>query len=253
MYNTSFLFRALALAILAGSLSLPAAARDVPAIKRKLSLPPSANLTYAIRASLSGLTVSGDAKQQWRAADGKYTLTTETSAMLVGKILTAKSEGGVDEYGLAPASFTEKRFRKDPATATFDRQAREISFSESSETYPLRGGEQDRSSVIWQLISIARASREKFKPGSEWTFFVAGQYDAEPWVFKVGKTESIGTPLGDLDAVHIAKVQARDAKGQQLDIWLAPSHEWYPARLRITEESGDMIEQSLVSIGKLAP
>jgi hypothetical protein len=104
--------------------------------------------------------------------------------------------------------------------------------------------------VIWQLISIARAAQKKFKPGSEWTFFVVGQRDAEPWTFTVIKTEHIETPLGELDALHISRAPPPDSKGQQLEIWLAPSHEWYPARLRFTEENGDVIEQSLAGINK---
>ncbi len=223
---------------------------DHPAVKHKLNAPPSADLNYSIKAKQSGLSLSGDALVQWRAADNKFTVVTATRAMLIGKILDAKSEGAVDEYGLAPATFTEKRFRKDPTTTTFDRQGNTISFSASSESYPIQGGEQDRSSAIWQLISIARAAPEKFKPGSEWTFFVAGQYDAEPWTFKLTQPENIKTPMGEIHAVHILKAPPPDSKGQRLDIWLAPSLEWYPVRLRFTEANGDVIEQSLESISK---
>jgi hypothetical protein len=225
-------------------------AGDLPAVKRKLNLPPSADLDYSIKARQAGFSLSGDALLQWRAGDDRFMVATETRAMLVGKILSSRSEGGIDNYGLAPASFTEKRFRKDQTIASFDRQTMTISFSASRETYSIQGGEQDRSSVIWQLLSIARASPEKFRPGSEWTFFVAGQRDAEPWIFKVIKAERISTPMGETDAVHISRAPPPDSKGQQLEIWLAPSHEWYPARLRFTEENGDVIEQSLVSIGR---
>ncbi len=234
----------LACSLLAASSS----ALETAAVKRKLNVPPSADLSYEIKARQSGLSLSGDALVQWRAADNKFSAATETRAMLIGKILEAKSEGGIDEYGLAPATFTEKRLRKERTTTTFDRQAKVIGFSASSETYPIQGGEQDRSSVIWQLLSIARAAPSKFKPGTEWTFFVAGQHDAEPWSFKVTKSEKITTPLGEVNALHILRAPPPDSKGQQLDIWLAPAFEWYPVRLRFTEPSGDLIEQSLVAI-----
>lgn len=250
MTNLSLTRFALSAAFTLSLLSASAAALNGPGPKRKLNVPPSADLSYTIKAKQSGLTLSGDALVQWRAADQKFAVMTETRAMLIGKILEAKSEGAIDEYGLAPVTFTEKRFRKDRTTTSFDRQAKEISFSSSGEIYPIQGGEQDRSSAIWQLISIARAEQAKFKAGSEWTFFVAGQHDGEPWSFKVTKSETISTPLGDISAVHILKAPPPDAKGQQLDIWLAPSLEWYPVRLRFTEANGDLIEQSLVTINK---
>jgi hypothetical protein len=228
----------------------PISAQERASIKRKVNIPPSADLSYSIKATQSGLPLSGDARLKWRAEDKQFMVAMETRAMVVGKILDAKSEGAIDEYGLAPVSFTEKRFRKDPTITTFDRQTKAISFSASSDTYPLVGGEQDRSSAIWQLISIARAAQGKFKPGSEWTFFVAGEHDAEPWIFKIMTPDNIKTPLGELHAVHIVKAPPPGSKGQQLDIWLAPSLEWYPVRLRFSEENGDVIEQTLVTISK---
>jgi hypothetical protein len=232
--------------------TLNAAAADPghPVQKRKFNLPPSAELNYAIKARQSGLSLDGNALVKWNVGDSKFTVITETRAMLVGKIMDAKSEGNIDEYGLAPLTFVEKRFRRDPTTATFNRTTGTINFSDSSASYPLLGGEQDRNSAIWQLIAVARGAQGKFKPGSEWVFFVAGQHDAEPWTFIVNKQEAIRTPLGNMTAMHITKVPPPDAKGQQLDIWLAPSLEWYPVRLRYTEPDGDFIEQTLDNVNK---
>ena len=123
-----------------------------------------------------------------------------------------------------------------------------ISFSDSKENYPLLGGEQDRSSIVWQLAAIARAAPKQFKPGSEWTFFVAGQRDAEAWKFTVINHEKISTGMGEIDAVHLLK--APDAKEQKLEIWLAPSLEWYPIRLRFTDPNNDFIDQILDRINK---
>lgn len=228
-----------------------AAAADQPAgIVQKISLPPSADLHYKIKAQQSGLTIDGTGQVQWQATNGKFSVSSESRASLFGKVLEAKSVGEVDQFGLAPVTFSDKRFRKDPTTTTFDRQSKTISFSASAATYPIKGGEQDRNSVIWQLISVARGAEGKFKPGSEWRFFVAGQRDAEPWIFKVVKSEKLRTPLGEVNAVHIVRAPPPDAKGQQLDIWLAPAMEWYPARLRFTDPDGEYIEQTLESIAK---
>ena len=219
-----------------------------PAILQKISLPPSAELHYKIRAQQSGISIDGSGEVQWQVGGGRFSVTSESRASLLGKVLEAKSIGDVDQFGLAPTSFNNKRFRKDATITTFDRQSKTISFSASAVTYPIKGGEQDRNSVMWQLISVARGAGGKFTVGSEWRFFVAGQRDAEPWTFRVVKTEKIRTPLGDLSTVHVVRAPPPDAKGQQLDIWLAPSVEWYPARVRFTDPDGEYIEQTLESI-----
>ncbi|MFC3108480.1 DUF3108 domain-containing protein [Undibacterium arcticum] len=236
-----------------GLLSAPAWALDHPAPKRPFNLPPSAELSYSIKARQSGLMIGGDATVSWNVADNKYSVVTETRAMILGKILDARSEGAIDQYGLAPVQFTEKRFRKGASSTSFSRSDKLIRFSESSETYPIVGGEQDRTSAIWQLIAVARGAPDKFKVGSDWKFFVAGRRDAEPWSFKVVKQENIQTPLGELAAVHIVKAPPPDSTDQQLDIWLAPSLEWYPVRLRFTDADGDFVEQFLEKISKTAP
>jgi hypothetical protein len=214
----------------------------------RINPPPSADLAYTIKARQGGLTISGNALVQWTTGPGKYSVVTETRAMLVGKILDEKSEGAIDQYGLAPVTFTEKRFRKEATTASFDRPAKKISFTDSTNTYPIKGGEQDRASAVWQLISVARGTPARFKTGSSWTFFVAGQQDAEPWTFKVGKREKIRTPLGEMNALHVVKAPPPNTKGQQVDIWLAPSLEWYPVRLRIADDKGEYIEQTLETV-----
>jgi hypothetical protein len=218
------------------------------AVKRRFDLPPSAELNYSIKARQKGFSLNGEAVIDWRVADGKYTLRAETRAMLVGKILENRSEGAIDSFGIAPVSFYEKRFRRDPWTTSFNRDSKTITFTESQVSYAIKGGEQDRSTAPWQLVSVARAAPDKFTPGSTWTFFVAGRRDAEPWTFKVLGRETVRTGLGEVSAVHLSKAPPPDSTDQTLDIWLAPSHEWYPVRLRFTDSDDEFVEQTLEKI-----
>lgn len=228
--------------------ALPVHANDAATPKHKFNLPPSADLSYAIKARQSGFPLEGNATVHWMVSDKKFSVANEARTPLFGKVLDSKSEGEIDDFGLAPLSFTEKRFRREATTTSFDRQAHTIHFTASEQTYPIKGGEQDRNSAIWQLISVARAVPSRFKPGSEWTFFVAGQRDADPWTFKVVKQEKIDTPLGAINTLHVIKASPPDSKEQQVDIWLGPQHEWYPVRLRYTDADGDFIEQTLEQI-----
>jgi hypothetical protein len=216
--------------------------------KHKFNLPPSAELFYSIKAKQSGFSLAGSATLKWNVTDTTYSVDMETRAMLIGKVIESRSAGLIDGYGLAPLTFTEKRIRKDPSTTTFNRNNKTISFTQVAETYPNKGGEQDRVSIIWQLIAIARGAPHKFKTGTEWAFFVAGQRDAEPWGFKVISEEMMSSSLGDMKAVHISRAPPPDAKAQKLDIWLAPSLSWYPLRLKFTDQDGNTIEQTLENI-----
>ena len=188
---------------------------------------------------------------KWQLNDKQnYSVITETRVMLFGKILDASSYGSIDEHGLAPEKFVEKRFGKAESITSFNRTNKTIQFTESTETYPIKGGEQDRTSATWQLVTLARAANDKFKAGSEWKMFVAGRRDAEPWSFKVSGTETLSTPLGELATIHITKAPPPDSKGQQLEIWLAPKLEWYPVRLKFSDADGDTVDQVISSIKK---
>jgi hypothetical protein len=238
----------LAIGLTAG-LALPAQSAELhPAIKRPFDPAPSADLSYALKARFSGVPLEGNGLVTWRAADGKYRVGVEAHAMVFGKVQSSSSEGIIDGYGLAPITAMEKSFRKKPTTVTFNRAGGTLTFSASAENYPLLGGEQDRASILWQLVGNARASAKKFVAGSNWPYFVAGRTEAHPWNFKVGQMEKVATPLGTLDAVKVARLLPPGSREQQLDIWLAPSLEWYPVKLRFSEPDGEVIEQTLQKI-----
>ena len=240
-----------ALLLMCASLAQAAeSAVEHPSVKRPTSMPPSADLNYTIKAKQHGLTINGTATVQWRAGDGKYSIATESRAAIFGKILEQRSEGAIDDFGLAPLTFYEKRFRKDPSTTSFKRDAKTISFSDGDVTYPIKGGEQDRGSAQWQLAAQARATPDKFKPGSEWQYFVAGRRDAEPWSFTVAKTETVQIGGGEVQAVHLIKAPPADHQGQQVDLWLAPSLDWYPVRVRFNDADGDFVDQTLEKVVK---
>ncbi|SNS19241.1 Protein of unknown function [Noviherbaspirillum humi] len=234
-------------------LQAPLLAADVAPVRVRINPAPSAELKYLVKARQSGITLEGEATVRWSAGDGRYAVESDSRAQLLGKILEVRSEGGIDEFGLAPAEFNEKRFRKEATVTTFDRTAKVIRFGASSEQYPIRGGEQDRSSVVWQLIGIARATPDRFKPGSEWQAFVAGARDAEPWTFRVIDQPVIDSAMGKLKTVHIVREPPPDSRSQRLDIWLAPSQEWYPVKLRFSEVSDEYVEQTLQHVNRKQP
>lgn len=209
-------------------------------------LPPPAELEYAVKARQQGITLAGEARLEWKHDANSYAVRVDTRAPLLGKVLEESSEGGIDAQGLAPVRYAEKRFRRSATATSFDRRAGTISFQESDRHYPIRGGEQDRTSVIWQLIGIARAEPAAFRKGAIFEFFVVGQRDGDPWTFRVGDQEMLRGPNGDVKAWHVSRNPPPDSKEQQVDIWLAPALQWYPVKLRFSERGdGEYFEETL--------
>jgi hypothetical protein len=224
----------------------------------KLKFAPSASLRYSLKSSQKGIPVSGEAVVNWQVIEQdqqarKYRLSSETKVAIFGKILVSSSQGSILEYGLAPDRFIEKRFRRPEATTYFDREQKNIHFSESDLSYPIQGGEQDRLSATWQLVGLVRQQAERNKPGQEWKMFVAGLKDADPWTFTLIEYSKITSALGELNVMHIVKAPPPDAQGQKLELWLATDLDYYPVRVRFQDSNGDQVDQKIIAINKLIP
>lgn len=232
--------------LLAAATGAMSAAPSAPG--QKINPPPTAELHYQIKARQKGLALEGEAVARWEVSGTRFTTSSQTRAALLGKILDTRSQGTIGASGLAPASFEEKRMRRPAQSTVFDQAAKTVRFGENGETLPLKGGEQDRNTVLWQLISVARAAPAKARPGSQWRFTVAGRRDLDVWTFRAVGQEKVATGAGEFAALHVVRVPEPGSKDQQLDIWLAPSLEWYPVRLRYSEDDGDFIEQTLQQV-----
>jgi hypothetical protein len=217
-------------------------------VQYRTSPPPSAELKYDVQALRDGQTVYGNGKIGWNLNGNRYVIHGE-AGILFFTVLSFGSEGAIDDFGVAPVRYSEKRFRK-PETAThFSRDARrQISFSASTAAYPLQGGEQDRASIVWQLAAIGRGDGSQFAPGRQLPLFVAGVRDGEVWPIQVVGEEQIDTGVGPLHAWHLVRAPRPGSYDQKLDIWLAPQREWYPVRLRYTDANGDYLDLVASSI-----
>jgi hypothetical protein len=228
-------------------------ASEPTAIHYKIDPAPSAELKYDVQALREGQTVYGRGKIHWQTDGGKYSIAGE-AGVLFFTVLNFRSEGRLDDFGVAPVIYSEKRFRKSETNTHFNRDERNsISFSASTASYPCTGGEQDRASIIWQLVGIGRGDSEKFVPGAAIDLFVAGVRDAETWRIHVIGQEDIEVGTGKTNTWHIVRAPRSGSYDQQLDIWLAPAQQWYPVKLRYTETNGDYLDMSLSSLNMAQP
>jgi hypothetical protein len=212
--------------------------------------PPSAELKYDVEALQKGQNYHGSGKITWQTDGDSYTINGE-AGMLFITVLGFKSEGEINGFGVAPVTYTQKRFRKPPTQTLFQRELNTIIFSSSENSYPRSGGEQDRASVVWQLASIGRGDSAQFSPGAVIDMFVAGPQDAETWRMQIIGQEQITVDGDNVDAWHVIRIPQPGSHEQRLDIWLAPQQEWYPVKLRFTETNGDYLDMSLSRLKRL--
>ena len=210
---------------------------------KNVNIPPSADLSYAVSTQYNGLNINGNSSIQWKADKQSYTLQTETRVGLLGKIMEATSSGQVGPKGLMPEKYVEKRLRKASMATIFNRVEDTIAYPSGS-TSKMMDMTQDRSSIVWQLASVARANPDKFIMNSSWTFNVAGSSKTSPWVSKVVKIGELSTPMGQIKTVQLT----RQDGGQQTSVWLAPGNNWYPVQILLIEKNGTQIKQTIRKI-----
>ena len=221
--------------------------QEAPMGTYKFDLPPSAELKYEVQALRDGQQWYGSGVFQWNAGNGTYVITGEATITVLFKItvLNFRSEGAIKPFGIAPILYSEKPWRKAMTNTHFRHEEKMISFSASQAVYPYNGGEQDRASIMWQLAAIGRGDPSQFAPGIAFDIMVAGARNAETWRIDVVGQEEIDTPHGKMTAWHVVRAPKPGSYDQKIDIWLAPQHEWYPAKVRFTYANGDHLDMLL--------
>jgi len=63
--------------------------------------------------------------------------------------------------------------------------------------------------------------------------------------------EKLATPLGDIQTLHVKKVQDPDDK-RGFDVWLAVDQHYLPVRIRATEKDGTAFDSLVDSIDSAA-
>ncbi|HEX8884422.1 MAG TPA: DUF3108 domain-containing protein, partial [Noviherbaspirillum sp.] len=80
--------------------------------------PPSVDLKYEVRALRQGKEVYGNGRIVWHADGQRYRIDGE-AGVLFFTVLRFQSQGGFDDFGVAPQSYVEKRMRKDETVTRF--------------------------------------------------------------------------------------------------------------------------------------
>jgi hypothetical protein len=201
--------------------------------------PAPVRLQYDLSGKASGFPYSAKAELWWVSDGNNYEARMEISHFLLGTN-TQTSIGKITPQGLEPARFTSK-FRNE-VVVRFDRDKNKITFNSDMPEAPLLPGAQDQASVFWQAASTVAAAPSRYPLGSTLTYQTIGPRTVEMWTFTVGATEKLALPGGEVSAIRLWREAAHenDAKGE---VWLAPSMDYLPVRIRLTKGSNEMIDQ----------
>ncbi|WP_150562219.1 DUF3108 domain-containing protein [Pandoraea cepalis] len=202
--------------------------------------PPSATMAYD--AYMNGVR-NQTGELQWVNANGHYRLRVAVPIIFFGTFEFI-SEGGFDVNGIAPSRYVEKRGRRAEYVSDFHRDGTPmLHFSRSGQSMPLAPGAQDRFSVMMQLASYARGNPERYaQVGVTHEFTVVDTDSSEVWPVQYVGQETLRTPQGYVETRHFTRLPRKAGDERRVDIWLAPSLDWMPVRVKQTEPSGNEFE-----------
>jgi Protein of unknown function (DUF3108) len=211
--------------------------------------PPSAELSYAVRGQVKGLSYSANGLVKWVQDGRTYDASMTVRALFLGS-RGQTSVGRLNDKGLAPERFAD-RSRSERA-AHFDRDAQKVRYSNNAPDATLLPGMQDRLSVNFQLAGLFNARPGGYPEGSALRIPVSTIDLAEVWLFQVGAKTRLSLPAGDVAALKVMRSPRREFD-RTVELWLSPDLAHLPVRMRITEHNGDYLDMQLSALPTLNP
>ena len=223
--------------------SAPSTTAAAPSAVGGFRPPVGARLRYDLQGIAKGFGYSAKAELLWQPDASQYESRLEVSHFLLGSRVQT-SQGQITAEGLAPRRFGDK-VRSEQA-AHFQRDKGLITYSANTPDAPLLAGTQDRLSVFIQISGLLLAEPQRWGTGAVMNFNTTGARDSEPWAFQVAGMEQLKMPYGNLEALRLVR-QEQKQYDQRVELWMAPSLEHLPVRIRITQTSGDQVDLLLRS------
>lgn len=210
-----------------------------------VQLPAPQQLKFEVTGQAKTFQYSARATLLWQHDGQRYQARQEISLMLLGA-RTQTSSGTLGPAGLQPERFGD-RARSEKA-AHFDYAQQRVTFSSNAPDAPLAAGTQDRLSVFVQLGALLSAAPERYPPGTRIRLDTAGTGAVDAWTFTVEGEETLQLPLGSMRTLRLQRLpRPGHDNDQKAQLWLAPTLGYLPARIRLTQASGDFADLQLIS------
>jgi hypothetical protein len=211
--------------------------------------PPSTRLSYRLTGHYRG-PVEGQARVEWLRAGARYQVFMDLSigpsfAPLMSRRVS--SEGEVTEQGLQPRRYDEETrvLLMAPRRLALQLDADSVLLVDGSRR-PRPPGLQDSASQFVQLTWLFTTQPGLLQAGQSITLPLALPRQVEPWIYDVLGSETLATPAGPVDAVHV-KPRREPRLGIDLtaEIWVAPSLQYLPVRILIRQDAETYIDLNI--------
>jgi hypothetical protein len=208
--------------------------------------PVSTRLSYVLTGNYRG-EVHGSAQVEWVRVGSRYQVHLDVTVGLGFAPLLKRrmsSEGQLTPEGLAPERYDEDSkvaFRdRRRATLKFEPDAIVMPDGRRRERWP---GVQDAASQFVQLTYLFTIQPELLTPGRTIEVPLALPRNVDRWVYDVLGSETLYTPFGHVDAVHLKPRRvARPGGDLTAEIWFAPTLGCLPVRIRIQQDAETFVD-----------
>lgn len=199
--------------------------------------PPSVTLHYA---SFVNGVQNPEGIIRWEQDGRRYRLAVETRVLWFR--FAFQSSGDLGERGLSPTRYEEAR-RSKVEVARFDHAANTVVFETRGGQVPMPAAFQDRFSIFLQLVGWVRGDPQRYaSPGVVESFNVADTREVEPMQIQYVGEEQVDAGGDVVRARHFVRLPRHPGDKRRVEIWLAPSLDGMPVRLRQTEPDGTQID-----------
>lgn len=198
--------------------------------------PEAARMQFTVQGKYKNLPYKTTAQLDWLPQGQRYEAAQEVQIPIVGT-RRQSSLGTIGPTGLQPEIFLDRARREN--STTFDAQAGQILFSRRNTPATWAAGTQDRLSVFFQVAGMVAAAPQRYPAGTRITVQAASSSRVAPWTFTVRDTETLQLPAGRIPALKLEhSSESGQAEGIQSALWLAPSLQYLPVRIRMVEDEG---------------
>ena len=206
--------------------------------------PPDTQLRYALGGNYRG-ELHGDARVLWQHEGARYQASVQLDVgLLLSMNLT--SQGRITPQGLAPAVYEEQVRQRRRSLRLEDEDIR----LNSGERVPRPAGVQDAASQFVELSHQLATGRVRAEPGARIQLWLARPGGVDEWAYDVVGEETLQLPqLGAVRAIHLkprplakAGDAAQPGKGIVAEIWFAPTLQYLPVRILLTQGEGTFVD-----------
>ncbi|KRD16786.1 hypothetical protein ASE39_12520 [Acidovorax sp. Root267] len=208
-------------------------------------IPAPTRLVFDVSGQAKKFAYNARAELLWQHDGSRYEARQEVSAFLVGS-RTQRSVGAITAQGLLPEKFSDKS--RSEQAAHFDHAKGRVTFSANTPEAAVGPGAQDRLSLFIQLGAMLAADPVRFVPGTQVTITTVSARTADRWTFTVEGPETLDLPAGPTPALKLLRLPRKDYD-QKAELWVAPSLNYLPVRIKLTQANGDFADLLLRSSG----